>query len=827
MQSHQLVLLSQIRQCFEQFTCATTQSLVKFLVDEGKQSIILNGIYRQLYYDGDSNQIQFLQSLLSQSKQFIQSQSSTNDTSINAITNDNHFKRLPDSLMCEIGSYLSSKEILTKWNIVNRKFLEIGYKPETHTKWDFSYKSEANIEIDPPKFRINTLVSKLKIMKYNSDFSSLFNLSDAKNAQSVAIGMNYAASRVFSFFLFVSCHVTLIIIHDNDNVYIGYDKYDEDYEDMYLDVKVLNLLPHAKNISFHLFNETHFCDIFWGMDRIDGEKIIANDKNSKYVNQVKSIKLHSIYVEPTTWSGDTRNFNDPARIANEQEDIEHYTKLLDVLLPLSPQERELKKRLKTEITDEMRKNKTLLEIEKLENKIKNEIELHYNTFDENELSYDECSGNMVNGRNKVLWHSPLEMIALDGLEISSPSAHVISKLQLESRLNSSRIQATLGNLKCLQLHNSNTNFCCRITMNLLNSIANQLTSLHIDHYQQLHAWQWEFVKTDPCALLAKSKSAKENDINSASWYPVNVRELCIDDRCADTTASNFWNKYINNQSFPNLKRLKIIDCIGEKVCQILGVNSDSNKSLSVNTMTNISSLIKNNIELIYFSITRLEYCDFIVGLDKEKYGIRSGGETIDPCKIIQFWQKLLDCYAMDNKNDDNINVRKISVPFVLKLELDVRWRSSIGVFDCYLRSKIAHKMEAKLTNLMDQVGLLFINMNTRLKSDVMLAFKIKFHVEQNEDEGYNYSDLLKRVLDECVKNRMLLSSDDTRIVDTNAHQYQTNNDCDDGKKEMIVVFGVVFKNKDKGKSNNTCQLCYTEPQFEYQCSYCQSECCVT
>ena len=193
METHQLVLLSQLKQYLEQFTCATTQSFVKFLVDEGQKSTILNGICQQLYHDGDSNSIQFLQSLLSHSKKLVQSQSACNQAPTNSITNKDYFKRLPDSLISEIGSYLSSKEILTKWNIVNRKFLEIAYKPETHTKWDFSYNSDTNIEENKPKFKLNNLISKVKTMKYNSDFSSLFDLNNAKSAQTVALGMKYVA----------------------------------------------------------------------------------------------------------------------------------------------------------------------------------------------------------------------------------------------------------------------------------------------------------------------------------------------------------------------------------------------------------------------------------------------------------------------------------------------------------------------------------------------------------------------------------------------------------------------------------------------------------
>ena len=74
-----------------------------------------------------------------------------------------------------------------------------------------------------------------------------------------------------------------------------------------------------------------------------------------------------------------------------------------MLVPLSPQDYELQQRLKPEITDEMRKTKQSLEIEKLENKIQQEINVKYNTFDENELSNDNITKE---------WAANIEMIEL-------------------------------------------------------------------------------------------------------------------------------------------------------------------------------------------------------------------------------------------------------------------------------------------------------------------------------------------------------------------------------------------------------------------------------
>ena len=123
----------------------------------------------------------------------------------------------------------------------------------------------------------------------------------------------------------------------------------------------------------------------------------------------------------------------------------------------------MKQRLETEITDEMRKNNTLKEIEALENKIQKEVELHYNKFDENELSYNynnnnNNNNNSNNSNNKTKngrkhsesWISPREMISILGCEAEVPSSTLMEKLQFKSRIAPNRIRRTLVNVKCLQ-----------------------------------------------------------------------------------------------------------------------------------------------------------------------------------------------------------------------------------------------------------------------------------------------------------------------------------------------------------------------------------------
>ena len=179
---HEMVLLSKLRQCFDRFTPSNTISFVDFLNKQEKHSTVLSGIYCQLFREGSRNSKHFLQSLLSQANEIVKSQSG-DDTNI-SIKKQNDFERLPLSLMCEIGSYLPTTDIFSKWNRVCQKFLEIGYKPQTHKSWDVT-----SLSCGLPKFKFTSLVSQLETVTYSPDLYPLFNLSDTKCAQNIILSM--------------------------------------------------------------------------------------------------------------------------------------------------------------------------------------------------------------------------------------------------------------------------------------------------------------------------------------------------------------------------------------------------------------------------------------------------------------------------------------------------------------------------------------------------------------------------------------------------------------------------------------------------------------
>ena len=87
--------------------------------------------------------------------------------------------------------------------------------------------------------------------------------------------------------------------------------------------------------------------------------------------------------------------------------------LLQILIPESPKAIELNERLKREITQKQREKLHSWQICKIENNIKNEIELKYNTFDANELNEIDDININTNKKYKYQWSTRIEILSFD------------------------------------------------------------------------------------------------------------------------------------------------------------------------------------------------------------------------------------------------------------------------------------------------------------------------------------------------------------------------------------------------------------------------------
>ena len=338
--------------------------------DHGVNSVI-SGIFRQLYFEGDTNEQRLLHALQHQANKLIknkeQSRIDVNNDTQCCITD------IPDNLLSEIVTHLPAKEILLNWNHVNRKFIQIGYKPESlrEINWgDFAHPYQ--IHKYPPKFKINDCLSSLKSMNYFFDVSHIFTPFVMRSLRKVTI---------------TGC--AGIKFEENCNFTV--DRMDNIQE------LCLNRIEWNTN------------DAIW--QKFYGRYLSDNNVS----NNLKRISFDHVrmgfrYRRRTVDGGIYDNLEHKCRVERGIDSV------LQAIIPLSLQNVELKERLNREITDEMKNEKQEWEIEKIENKIKNEVELKYNTFDENEFNDVENDDELeleMNERCRVdRWHSNLEMISI-------------------------------------------------------------------------------------------------------------------------------------------------------------------------------------------------------------------------------------------------------------------------------------------------------------------------------------------------------------------------------------------------------------------------------
>ena len=98
--------------------------------------LIINGIFKQLCHLGESTSQNVLQDLLTTVHSLTEKENSYSTSKQSGNSKSNIFDQLPDSLMCHIATYLQTREIFTKWNCINHRFIQIGLKPGSLHVWD-------------------------------------------------------------------------------------------------------------------------------------------------------------------------------------------------------------------------------------------------------------------------------------------------------------------------------------------------------------------------------------------------------------------------------------------------------------------------------------------------------------------------------------------------------------------------------------------------------------------------------------------------------------------------------------------------------------------
>lgn len=186
-----IVQLVSLREEFDKFRDEDVSTFIKVLLDHNKRDTILSGIFRQLYREGDKNSDNLLMLLLTEAKSVNTNAQNTKGKANIKNNSNNEIDNMPDSLLSKIGSYLPSKNIFSKWTRVNRKFVKTAYKPETIVNWNFVDCDTISSQLKQfaPKFRLTCTVSRLNFVKYNRDYSNLFNIFDVKSLTHLLLGL--------------------------------------------------------------------------------------------------------------------------------------------------------------------------------------------------------------------------------------------------------------------------------------------------------------------------------------------------------------------------------------------------------------------------------------------------------------------------------------------------------------------------------------------------------------------------------------------------------------------------------------------------------------
>ena len=590
---------------------------------------------------------------------------------------------------------------------------------------------------------------------------------------------------------------------------------------------------------------------------VNGEKVFVSSfakyfaKNNVY-NNLKEIELSCV------WLNIRESFVDDDIIS--PQGIEKCDMILQTIIPLSQADYELHERLKKEITIQIKEKKTKWEIEKMKNDIKQEIELKYNKFDENALSYDYDDNKHKNKHTNPKWCSNIEFLKIDTCQSGSVSALFIDRY-IKPQLTSQRIQNSLGNLKAFQFIGHcgyDRSVFDMIGIALLNNISNQLLSLHIEDEVVSLFSKWKFCQEmDKLLQTPASKSEisgnfqhdhidgkKLKELQDQSWYPVNVEEICLVDSldCNSVRSQpRFWHEYLNNKLFPYLRHLSIsnsLDVTTVKMFHKCQIVNDTCKNMSI--INNISSLIKNGLQSLQLKIRNIEYGDLSPDfrLSSRFENGEDERDALDPIAIINFLCCVFD--SINHINDINDDDEEIDVDkpktFILKLEMgfgpffiktyfDDFEDETQGTQSLFTSAMKSVDVKRKLSDLFTRVSQLFTLINGKFSDDVMFGFKVKFNVrgDKNRDTGYCASSvyrIIKGVID-GVDMANVLTSNESKIVDVNVFNDGTSF-ADEDCNEKCVMAALVFKNCSNDESKNLCRFSYVEPKFTYSCSECET-----
>ena len=528
---------------------------------------------------------------------------------------------------------------------------------------------------------------------------------------------------------------------------------------------------------------------------LESLKYLFQHPKTRY--QIKKLELRECEVESVT--------------------IDTIDKLLQILVPLSSKEIELRNRLSKEITDDMKNNLPTHEIEKLRKKIKNDIYQQ----DENELTYygddEKVSQNQVLTEMLSMYYCKTPSTLTDNL-----------KDFITSELTSKRLESSLKNLKALEIRGIEENeddLFGEICTILLNNICNQLESLHIDD-DLIGLQEWKFFENNYSNVNDDDDDNDNKDDDDAGahvppWFPANVRHLCVfspqkssdndneeeEEEEDDDDDDNLWH-YISHQNFPKLQHLRVY------ITDV--VNKLDQKHLCGSTASvvpQLAELIKNGLKSFCLTLAELEM-QHIGSIDKtpeffqENCLLHQERRMHVSFPLLSFVRNLLQLLQQCRCSLDPFSKRD---EFILKLELRVGLPSydadDAEICDM-LEAMSSDEFKQEFVTLLNQILMIFIWLKYVFKS-AMLCFKVKFYGDDIMLQA------VQSVCDSVVEEQVSMKSDTSHVVDTSVQQ-----------RGDTLWFACVWKNFVTAAPNlsGNCAASHCEPYCDFQCDLCKPIC---
>ena len=476
-----------------------------------------------------------------------------------------------------------------------------------------------------------------------------------------------------------------------------------------------------------------------------------------------------------------------------------------------------------------------------ETQIRKRIEEKYRSDDSVLCRYPDCStGN--NSSNPFKPHSNLKLISF--IHCDDDSDEIFTGPLNKELSDPNRVRDGLSNLQALCWKcepeymggkSADTSIYSIIWNKILNTIGNQLTSLHfVDIIKGNSKWLFFQKYSKSIKLFTKNKYKANETIDiKEPWFPANVEEICVSTP-KHTNDSLFrpperkrqagiWHD-IATWNLKKLKRLKVHNFYNIKNHEYIFVNSAINNEINNNNINNknkdqndSNTCISKKAHSIVPDLAKL----ILLGLSSFEL-IFTMNENVFISLPMHHWFSLFgtifdkldeyNCNSNESKSGDCNEVSlSLAQEFILKLEFNV---------------EITHGTYLNFDNINIQFGInemfeLFDKLYKRF-TNAMICVKYKFVPDRSQ--GKEKLKKMQSDIKNCrrrfdsheygLKNLVKKSFD--KMSNQTKNRIHSDYNIWTEKERSQFILAMVLKNMDGN------DMCYSEPSFNYCCDSCES-----